>query len=94
MFIHSFPKVDVTCSSTGEFLYPDTWLQCSDTITCADPGMSTDVNRKYVGNLKNLQYKSELKYACNDKRSWIKFTEDGDGDLSSNIRFKGKLRQY
>ena len=80
----------VICGDAGEFVYPDIWPQCSDSITCADPGNSTEVNRKYE-NGSDLEYLSVLFYDCNDTRKWIKLADDTT--LAPNITTQCKWRK-
>ena len=70
----SFPPVyglsskfsfQVNCSDSGEFVYPPSWLQCSATVFCPDPGNSSLVSREYTTEVKNLEYNSKLKYGGN-----------------------------
>ena len=42
----------VRCNSMGEFDYPSTWPQCSSTVTCTDPGNSSEITRKYTSTIK------------------------------------------
>ena len=73
----------VLCGSDGEFNYPNPWPQCSHSIQCADPGNSTEVSRRYLTDVENLEYLSVLEYRCDDRRKWIK--HDGSSSLSWSL---------
>ena len=64
------------CGSDGEFRYPTTWPQCSNSITCSDPGNSDEVTRSYISGA-NYAYNSTLKYVCTDPRKYIKVAGSG-----------------
>ena len=61
----------VKCGSDGEFRYPTTWPQCSDSVDCPDPGNSEGVNRTFIHNAVHV-YNATLKYVCSDPRQYIK----------------------
>ena len=61
----------VHCGNNGEFIYPSIWPQCSSSVSCPDPGNSTEVTRTLTSG-NNLQYGSYLKYKCDDLRKWIR----------------------
>ena len=61
----------VKCGSDGEFRYPTTWPQCSDSVDCPDPGNSEGVNRTFIHNSVHV-YNATLKYVCTDPRQYIK----------------------
>ena len=52
----------MTCSDSGEFVYPSPWLQCSATVFCPDPGNSSLVSRVYTTQENNLEYNSKLRF--------------------------------
>lgn len=73
--------VEVVCDEQGELIYPSTWPQCSRTVSCPDPGNSPLVSRSYTTWTKNLEYGSVLRYTCDDKRKWIKYSYEEDSAL-------------
>ena len=73
-------EIEVLCGNNGELQYPDPWNQCSETITCADPGNSPEVTRSYVRH-DNLEYLSRFNYVCDDKRKWIRLDSEDDAVL-------------
>ena len=81
----------VVCGDKGEFIYPKEWPQCSETVTCDDPGNSLEVNRRYESG-SNLEYLSILFYDCNDTRKWIKLTDDST--LAPHMTTQCKWRKY
>ena len=74
----------VRCNASGYFDYPSTWPQCSNTITCSDPGNSPGITRKYTSSIKDLQYRSHLNWKCDDLRKYIKLSSEPDSQLSSS----------
>ena len=72
----------IECGDDGEYVYPDPWPICSETIQCADPGNSTEVTRTLIDR-GHLEYKSVLEYTCDDRRKWIR--SKGTVDLSSSV---------
>ena len=72
------------CNSQGEFDYPTTWPQCSNTINCTDPGNSPGITRKYIGSIQDLKYRSVLNWKCDDSRKYIKLTTEPDSLLSAS----------
>ena len=52
----------MSCSDSGEFVYPTSWLQCSNTVFCPDPGNSSMVSREYSTLVTDLEYNSKLRY--------------------------------
>ena len=81
---HADSATLVKCNSQGEFDYPNTWPQCSNMITCSDPGNSTGVTRKYTSAVKDLKYRSYLNWQCDDTRKYIKLTSEPDSQLTSS----------
>ena len=75
----------VFCGPDAEFVYPDPWPQCSNTINCTDPGMTSEVNRTYISG-DNLEYESILEYWCSDIRMKIRW-----GDIETSL-FKNTKR--
>ena len=74
----------ITCGDTdGEFIYPDPWPQCSDSVSCPDPGNSTEVVRTLNSGI-NMEYGSWLKYKCEDLRKWIKLKDQAESTLSAD----------
>ena len=65
------PGTTVECGENGTFLYPNSWPQCSTTVTCPDPGNSTEVTRTLASG-QNFVYGSVLSYKCDDLRKWIR----------------------
>ena len=76
-------EIKVLCGNNGELQYPDPWDQCSETISCADPGNSPEVTRSYI-RFDNLEYLSKLNYVCDDKRKWIKLDTEDDSELAAS----------
>ena len=70
----------VLCGEDGQYSYPSTWPQCSNTVTCSDPGNSLEVTRTYLSG-NSLQYMSELKWVCDDKRKYIKLSMETNSAL-------------
>ena len=56
----------MSCSDSGEFVYPTSWLQCSNTVFCPDPGNSSMVSREYSTLVTDLEYNSKLRYDDNN----------------------------
>ena len=75
----------VQCGADGNFIYPTTWPQCSNSITCEDPGNSAGVTRSYTDSRVDLIYKSQLRYVCDDNRRWIKTSSQPDTSLASSL---------
>ena len=63
------------CDTDGMFKYHNPWPQCSETVTCPDPGNSSGVTRTYISG-SDLQYDAILEYKCDDPRKWIKHEGD------------------
>ena len=61
----------VKCGDDGEFIYPSPWPQCSTTVSCPDPGNSTEITRT-LSYGTYLEYMSKLRYKCDDLRKWIR----------------------
>ncbi len=80
----------VECGSDGEYIYPDPWPICSETVECADPGNSSEVTRTLQSG-DNLMYLSILEYTCDDPRKWIRSI--GTTDLSSSVTTKCMWRK-
>ena len=80
----------VLCGDTGEYIYPDVWPQCSETITCEDPGNSDQVTREYESG-SDLAYLSVLLYTCEDPRKWVR--QEGDSTLAPSITTQCKWRK-
>ena len=76
----------VRCKTDGEFDYPSPWPQCSETITCPDPGNSSDVTRVYLttSSVRDLKFGSYLNWKCNDKRKYIKLSGEADSAIVSS----------
>ena len=69
-------QVKVYCED-GLFKYPDSWPICVNNIQCTDPGSTTELTRT-ENKLSNFTYTSELKYVCNDVRSFVKIKNSND----------------
>ena len=82
---HAAAQTLVQCGTNGNFTYPSTWTQCSVSITCEDPGNSEGVTRNYIDDKVDLIYKSQLRYICDDNRSWIKKSSQPDTSLASSV---------
>ena len=80
----------VTCAPSGEWEYPSPWPQCSQTVTCADPGNSPGVTRSQHSGQEH-GYLAQLKYICSDPRKWIK--ETGSSSLAAQIYNKCHWRR-
>ena len=83
-------QISIGCGQNGEFIYPDPWPQCSETIKCLDPGNSTEVTRTLKSG-DNLMYLSTLEYTCSDPRKWIRSI--GTQALSSSATTKCRWRK-
>ena len=75
----------IECGRDGEYIYPDPWPKCSETVECTDPGNSSEVTRTLQSG-DNLMYLSILEYTCDDPRKWIRSI--GTTPLSSSVTTK------
>ena len=84
--------IHVSCGEDGEYIYPSPWPQCSamSDVFCADPGNSSEVDRTYDSG-DNLEYKSVLKYQCQDPRKWIKSIGEDNSEL---LMFKETMCEW
>jgi hypothetical protein len=78
--------INVTCNANGVYNYPATWPQCSANITCADPGITPDLEVAEVpGTPTSLSYLSQQTFTCVDKRKWLKIAAATSSPLAANI---------
>ena len=80
------------CETDGMFKYPDPWPQCSETVSCPDPGNSSEVTRTYISG-SGLQYDSTFEYRCDDPRKWIKHDGEVDALLVATKHNRCQWRQ-
>ena len=83
----------VQCGADGNFIYPTTWTQCSNSISCEDPSNSEGVTRSYADDKVDLIYFSQLNYVCDDNRRWIKTSSQPDTSLVSLVSTKCEWRK-
>ena len=61
----------------GELAYPDPWIQCSNTVTCKDPGNSPEITRYLHMDIFNVNYNfqhhTNYVYSsnCQFLREWV-----------------------
>ena len=79
-------SLKAVCNETGDFVYPNPWPTCEETVNCTDPGITEDLKTtENHATYTDHAYKAELKYECIDKRKFAKV----DGDTGPN----GELQQ-
>ena len=72
-------SVKVACNETGDYVYPEPWPTCEETVNCTDPGITEDlISTENHGQYTNHAYMAELKYECIDKRKFAKIGDSGE----------------
>ena len=64
-------RITIECNQNGLLDYPEPWPQCSETISCSDPGNSSEITRTLASGT-TLEYLSVFNYKCDDLRKWIR----------------------
>ena len=71
----------VKCKTDGFYEYPTEWPQCSETVSCPDPGNSEGVLRTHTTDVQDLTYGTVFNHKCEDPRRWIKHDHEPDTAL-------------
>ena len=70
----------VRCSSSGDFLYPSVWAQCSHIVDCGQPPHKTQNGiRTWQGSEFKDNYGTQVEYSC-ENGSQFDTDNDGFGD--------------
>ena len=75
----------IQCGENGLLIYPDPWPQCSKTVSCPDPGNSSEITRTLASG-SALEYLSVFNYKCDDLRKWIRSIDTEVLSASLNSR--------